>query len=142
MNTNAAQLTRHLVTDETVTLFSKMGDELCFRVRIWRGLDATSLVLVSPTADAEGFIGVSPDRLTVRMANYVLATMLGHPCHLMLYFEENIRPGEPGTALEQVHFEYFGQAHRLKMFKPIRRPTEWDRLEYILQSPVEHDHAT
>jgi hypothetical protein len=135
MTTNLKPPERHLVTDEVIELVDKFGTDMKFRVRIWRGSDATPVVLASPTPSDDGET-YSPYCMTTKIANFVLGAMLGHPCHLMLYYEVQVF-SEGNQVLEQIHFEYYGHAHRLKMYKPSRETIEWGRLEHFLQGAVE-----
>jgi hypothetical protein len=134
MNT-VKPLARHLITDEEVTVTDKFGTEVKLRVRIWQGRNATPVVLASPAVNDDGE-RYSPYCVTCKLANYVLGAMLGHPTNMMLYFEDQVL-GDGSNVLEQVYFEFYGQAHRLKMYKPERRTIEWEQLEHTLEGLIE-----
>ena len=130
MNDTLQHQLRHLVTDEPVILFDKRDTEMSFRVRIWRGKDATPIVLASAMKSDAGEL-CSPFLMSGKLANYILGPMLGHPESMMVYFEDQ-ESSDGVRVLEQVCFEFYGNVHRLKMYRPTRTVKEWWRLESIL----------
>ena len=74
--------------------------------------------------------------MTVRLADLVLGSILGHPSCMIVYFEDQVI-GDGSNVLEHVYFEHYSQAHRLKVFGPTRRTIEWARLEHFLEGRIE-----
>lgn len=127
--------TRHLVNDEKATIADKWGTDVTFRVRIWQGENATAVALASQTLNEDGHY-YQPHCMTTKLANYIQSGILYHNPFLMLYYEDNL--DADGThQLHQVHFDFYGSVHRLKMFKPERARMEWEKLEFILESEIE-----
>ena len=126
---------RHLITDEVVTMPDRWGQEIPFRVRIWEGAHATPLVIVSQYVTPE-VMWSGPSMMTCKLANFITSAMLGHPSCGMLYFEDEV-DAEGNWHLCQCYFEYYGNAHRLRLFRPTRQPKPWEYAEYIIGGPVE-----
>ena len=120
---------RHLVMDEIEEIPDKRGNLHRFRVRVWRALQATPVVLVS---QVDG--GVAPQRLVNKLSNYVFSAILGYPEPGMLYFQHDTTDDE----LTQVFFEFFGNARRLRLYRPIDQLKSWLWLEYMVGETIPH----
>jgi hypothetical protein len=149
MNAIEQPQTRYLTHDETTTFPWDHGGEEDkaphmidreVRIRAWQGVDATAVVLAMYGGyDPE--YGSGLEYITSRVANYANSAILKHTANGMLYFEAERRDPAitslPAFKLYAVHFDFYGQAHRLKMFKPEREPMEWPRFELLLGESVE-----
>ena len=119
---------RFLVHDEIEEVADKHGNLHRFRVRIWRGENATPVVLVGAV---DG--GVHPWRMVNRLSNYVASAILGYPGPGMLYFEYG---GD--KILAQVYIEFFGPPERLRLFKPIDQRKMWEWFEdHVVGGPID-----
>lgn len=129
---------RFLTHDEIVEFVGRLGVEMKFRIRIWRGKDATSVALVSPVAYENGRMSY-PGALTIKTANYINQAMAGFPESTVLYFEyDSPSREEYKPTLSQIHFEYFGEhASRLMLYKPIWRATNKAYLEAMLGCKID-----
>lgn len=149
MNTIQKPPTRFLTHDEIVTFpdggYGVMKGhavvERSVRLRVWQGKDATPVVLASEGQPNPQF-GSGLRYITSRIANYANDAILRHPAVGMLYFEaDTILPLRmnpvPAFELHAVHFEFYGHARRLKMYRPERHPMEWERFEHLMGGPVE-----
>ena len=116
--------------DEIELVTGTRGQDIKVRIRVWMGANATPVALVSQVKGQ-----THPRVLATRIANYIQEALLRHPETGFLYFEDGEVKGAPSLA--HLQFEYFGNAHRLRLFKPVTRPREWEYFEYILNGPVE-----
>lgn len=121
---------RHLVHDQIEEFPGSRGQDIRVRIRVWRGKDATPVVLVS---QVKGH--AHPRVLATRVANYIQEAILRYPDTGFFYFEDGEVMGNPYLA--QQLFEYFGNTHRLRLFKPEARPKDWAYLEHVLRGPIE-----
>jgi hypothetical protein len=117
---------RRFLTDDIVEEFGKTR----FRIRIWQGRDATPIVLVSQVPG-----GTHPRSHATQVANWINGAMLSFPDAGFLYFEDGVSHGQ--RYLAHLVFEYFGNEHRLRLFKPEPRPKDWSFFEHVIGSPVE-----
>jgi hypothetical protein len=125
---------RFLIHDEIETIPDRRGRLHEFRLRIWRGKDATPVVLVSQLPGDS----TRPNNLVTKLANYVYASLLRYPREGMLYFaDEQPTEGFEGLELCQNHFEFFGHASRSRLFNPEFQAKEWRFLESVLNQKVE-----
>ena len=81
--------------------------------------------------------GPHPGANASKLANYINEALLGYPETGFLYFEDGDVMGVP--RLDQQLFEYFGNAYRLRLFRPETRPRNWAFLEHILGSAISID---
>jgi hypothetical protein len=101
-----------------------------FRVRVWAGVGATPLVLLSQQPN-----GPHPRASATEMANWVNVAILRYPAHGFIYFEDGVVLQTP--YLSRVDLSYFGHSLRLQLYKPEVRPVEWDYLESIIGGKIE-----
>lgn len=125
---------RSLVTDEIVELPSQIWLNTAYRMRAWRGMDATPIVLVSPTTNALGLYS-KPHAMSTQLARYSLAAV-GYPQSSIIYFEAEYIPNSE-QALYSVHFSFFGPATRLRLHNPTYNSYDWRTLETIVGEPIE-----
>lgn len=121
---------RFLVHDEIEVFPGSRGQDMKIRIRVWQGKDATPIVLVSQVNG-----NPHPRTIAIRVANWVNEAILRYPDTGFRYFEDGDVLSVPYLA--QQLFEYFGNAHRLRLFKPETRTKDWAFLEHILGGPVE-----
>ena len=136
MDTTFKHCTRALTNDEVIAINDKGGVSRDFRVRIWRGFDATSIVVVTlPESQDLSIHYVNPSVMSSKIANHVNSQMLGFPPTGFLYFESDPCVGE---TFEFVEFTSFGSCgDRARLFDPTRITFPWDRLEFILQTEIQ-----
>jgi hypothetical protein len=125
---------RWLTHDEVERLAGGKGRHCDVRIRVWRGKDATPVVLASQVPG-----GVPPHWMPNRIANYAFVSLLGFPGDGMLYFADAVAAGatDGRRELTQSYFEFYGIMTRLKLFHPEVKPKEWDFLEAVLGQPIE-----
>jgi hypothetical protein len=122
---------RRFLVDDDIVVFASYKRDHKVRMRIWRGKDAITVVLVSQV-DGD----ISPALNSTSIANKVFSHHLGYPDNGMLYFEDFEIPSG-GRCLQQVYFEYIGCGLRRQLFKPIARVREWGHIEYVVGEKVE-----
>jgi hypothetical protein len=128
---------RYLVHDLIEDFQSRKGDTHRFRIRVWLGIDATPVVIVS------GVNSVDPSWMSVTIANWVHSALLRYPASGVLYFEayrprpQDDTESSASLRLRQVHFEYVGHKHRARLIKPTTSPAIWSALEYVVGDSIE-----
>lgn len=123
---------RFLTHDEIESIPSKRGALYQFRVRVWRGRDATPVVLVSQLPG-----GTQPHWMVIKLANYAQAVLAGYPQGGMLYFADEESHVAGRRDLTQSYFEFYGTISRLKLYRPYVMAKEWTFLEYLLDQKIE-----
>lgn len=133
---------RFLTDDEIIPFMSRHGAEYLYRIRVWRGKEATPIVLVTGERNPKTGEFMAPSLIRGKLANFVMGAILGFPESGMLYFDTRACPdgveGGYSVKLTQVFFEFFGHSDRLRLFRPDDRITTWEFLETILDQKVEH----
>lgn len=117
-------LRRFLVHDEVEGI-----DGYDYRIRVWRGREASPVVLVS---ESEEF-GITALN-TNQAAWYITSAILRHCPEKMAYFEDEAITSQ---ILSLVNFDYAGCEHRRRPFNPHRYELPWERFEKILGMSVD-----
>jgi len=125
------QVKRHLVFDEVESFITKRGNTHRYRIRVWRAVNATPVVFVTPVEVGDE----RPDRYATLVANWVFQALLHCDPHGLLYFDACTFEGVAGVFQE--FFGYVGHALRLRLLNPVSSKITIERLSAIVGEPVE-----
>lgn len=117
-------LRRFLVHDEVEGI-----DGCDYRIRVWRGVDVSPIVLVGEVEPE-----CVPSVRTTSTAWYVTSAILRHCPEKMAYFEDETITSQ---ILSLVNFDYAGCEQRRRPFNPHRHELPWERFEKILGMSVD-----
>lgn len=134
MDTTPKQLVRYMTHNETISGKRKRFDYKA-DVRVWQGKDAVSIVLANMKYEFDEHVPIEDH--TAAVANFVNEAILRHPIYGFLYFEYGLGDQSIVGYCDRVHFEYGGNANRVKLFYPERELFLWSRLEQFLGCTVE-----
>ena len=127
---------RYLTDDEVIGVVDKFGQELRFRVRVYRGAGTTPIVVASPAINDDG-LRYAPSCMTCKLANAVLSGVLAHNPLMMVYYELDDLLDGTLLSFDQVSFHYFGNKHRLTVFNPLRIACDLRTLEFYLGAEID-----